>query len=158
MLAWLLLGVLLALLLFWLLGWWSRTDVKSAKSALFWIIIIVCFAIGVLLMATGRGLFAVAPIGYAAWRFFGHAMSAKNIYDRVSGGNKGQERSPHSKVEAMSRSEAFDVLGLEEGASEADINIAYKKMMARVHPDKGGNDWMAAKINEAKRVLLGDHP
>ena len=55
----------------------------------------------------------------------------------------------------MTRSEAYDVLGLEEGAREEEINAAYRKLMAQVHPDKGGSSWMAAKLNEARRILLG---
>jgi hypothetical protein len=107
-------------------------------------------------MATGRGQFAIAPIGYAAWRLFGNAMFAKKVYDQMNGKNSSGAANKRDKVEAMTRAEAFEVLGLQEGVSDADINAAYKKMMARVHPDKGGNDWMAAKINEAKRVLLDD--
>jgi len=107
-------------------------------------------------MATGRGLFAIAPIGYAAWRLFGNAMFAKKVYDQMNGKNSSGTVNKRDRVEAMTRAEAFEILGLQEGASDADINAAYKKMMARVHPDTGGNDWMAAKINEAKRVLLDD--
>ncbi|TNE63359.1 MAG: hypothetical protein EP335_09790 [Alphaproteobacteria bacterium] len=55
----------------------------------------------------------------------------------------------------MSRDEALEVLGLQPGASEDEINAAYRRLMAQVHPDKGGNDWMASKLNEARRTLLG---
>ena len=155
MLGWLIVGVLLALALLWLLGWWSRTDVKSAKSALFWAVIAVCGLLSLILMAAGRGGFAIVPVGYAAWQLFGKAMFAKGLYDKAKEfkSGAGSERK-QAKNSAMSHAEALEVLGLEEGASVEDINTAYKKMMARVHPDKGGNDWMAAKINEAKRVLL----
>lgn len=55
----------------------------------------------------------------------------------------------------MSRDEAYQVLGLKEGASEIDIRDAHRKLMAQLHPDKGGTDYLAAKINEARDVLLG---
>ncbi|SRR5579885_83485 len=55
----------------------------------------------------------------------------------------------------MSRAEALKVLGLSEGATADDIRAAHKKLMKQVHPDRGGSDYLASKINEAKDVLLG---
>jgi hypothetical protein len=56
---------------------------------------------------------------------------------------------------AMSREEAYRVLGLEHGASNEEIRAAHRKLMLQNHPDKGGTSYLAAKINEAKDVLLG---
>ncbi|MCY4192447.1 MAG: DnaJ domain-containing protein [Rhodospirillaceae bacterium] len=56
----------------------------------------------------------------------------------------------------MERSEALSVLGLEEGASAEEIRRAHREMMRRHHPDRGGSDWLAAKLNQAKEVLLGE--
>ncbi len=55
----------------------------------------------------------------------------------------------------MSREEAAAVLGLTVGASAAEIKAAHKRLMKDFHPDKGGSDYLAAKINAAKDVLLG---
>lgn len=57
---------------------------------------------------------------------------------------------------AMSREEALEILGLEEGASRERIQHAYRSLMKKLHPDTGGSDWFAAKLNEAKRVLIGE--
>ena len=54
----------------------------------------------------------------------------------------------------MDRNEAYDVLGLEPGASRDEINAAYKHLQRANHPDTGGSTYLAAKINQARDLLL----
>lgn len=56
---------------------------------------------------------------------------------------------------AMTTEEAYRILGLEPGASPTEIKNAHRRMMKNFHPDHGGSDYIAAKLNEAKTVLLG---
>ena len=58
---------------------------------------------------------------------------------------------------AMTKEEAYKVLGLEAGATTADIRKAHRRLMQRLHPDLGGTSFLAARINEAKDVLLSNH-
>ena len=55
---------------------------------------------------------------------------------------------------AMSRREALEVLGLAEGAGAADIIRAHRTLMKKFHPDHGGSTTLAARVNQAKDVLM----
>jgi hypothetical protein len=56
---------------------------------------------------------------------------------------------------SLTRAEALAVLGLEDGASEAEIRAAHRRLMQSAHPDRGGSDWLASRVNAARDLLLG---
>ena len=55
----------------------------------------------------------------------------------------------------MTRGDAYAILGLEEGASREQIIAAHGRLIQRLHPDRGGSTFLAAKINQARDLLLG---
>jgi hypothetical protein len=64
----------------------------------------------------------------------------------------GQGRAPGPG--AMSEQEAYEILGLQPGAGEQAIREAHRSLMKRIHPDTGGSAGLAARVNQAKDVLL----
>lgn len=70
--------------------------------------------------------------------------------------NEKPESPSRASSTAMTKGEALAVLGLKDGASSDDIRTAHRRLMKEFHPDRGGSDYLAAKINQAKDVLLQD--
>lgn len=85
------------------------------------------------------------------------AQLLSNYLDqRFPDGWENDETEQHAgqNSEEMTQKEALAVLGLEPDATPDEIVAAHRKLMQKIHPDRGGNDYLAAKINEAKDFLL----
>lgn len=145
----LLAGAAALLLLFWLARTFSRASVGSIKVFGAWLLGLGGAAAIVLLVLSGRGGFAffLLPVfGPLAMRWLRRKVPG------MAGAMPGAGRAPSSK---MTRAEAYQVLGLQPGASKSDIQVAYVRLMRAAHPDSGGSDWLAARINQARDVLTG---
>lgn len=68
------------------------------------------------------------------------------------------DESPPPPVGSMTRKDALRILGLGDDASEANIRAAHHRLIALVHPDRGGSGELAALVNRARDVLLGVDP
>ena len=117
---------------------------------------------GVLLALLTVALAVTGRVGYAfftgagAWfLLFGTTPPWLRTFGSTGPGpGQGRGSSGPPRSGAMSRAEALTVLGLEEGASDEEIRAAHRRLIQQTHPDKGGTNYLAAKINEAKDVLL----
>ena len=56
---------------------------------------------------------------------------------------------------SITKKEAYQILGLNEGATKKEILESYQNLMKKNHPDLGGSDWITKKLNEARDILLG---
>ncbi|HWX13706.1 MAG TPA: DnaJ domain-containing protein [Methylocella sp.] len=87
---------------------------------------------------------------YLDRRFAGWRSAAQNQNDS----RRGQAR---SRFGMMSEDEAYEVLGLHKGASEEEVVRSHRALMKKLHPDHGGSTNLAARVNEAKDVLMRRH-
>lgn len=83
-------------------------------------------------------------------RRFGDSWRA----DDPAGDHSGDSPEGASAGGPLTENEALDILGLEPGATPEEIVKAHRRMMQKVHPDHGGSNYLAARINEAKECLL----
>jgi hypothetical protein len=156
-------AVLMALYL--LLRYFRGLDAPGQKKFWFWFLFSILFAGIVMLTVTGR-LHVIAAVVAALLPFAKKLLPVlryipvlRRLYkerkaDKV--GNEGASANSSPKSSGLSRDEAYQVLGLAAGATKEDIVDAHRKLIQKLHPDRGGNDYLAARINEAKDLLLED--
>ena len=155
---WLVLGALTLFLFLGGLRAFERASVTTIKSLLAWIAALGGISLALLLILSGRGGIALGaltlfgPLIYQRWQAYrmGHSSQQRQQQSAGSG-----QPPPRRQAGGMTREEAYQVLGLQPGASEAEIRAAHHRLMRTAHPDSGGSDWLATRVNLARDVLLG---
>jgi hypothetical protein len=152
LLLWFLFGGVLLLALLWALRSFERASVKDIKSLAAWIAALGGLSLAVLLVLTGRGGLALTGLllfGPLLWQRWQAGRFGASPFESLGGGAARRANA------AMTREEAYEVLGLRPGATEVEIRAAHRRLMRGAHPDGGGSDWLASRVNQARDVLLG---
>lgn len=136
------------LALLWALGhlFLNTAPAVLARAVRWLVAILVAVAIAILVYAGRDGLaVALVPallVSLLRWRPFGPRRSPADENDARDGAR-------------MTRAEALRILDLGEDATADDVRDAHRRLMVKIHPDRGGSTFLAAKINQARDVLLG---
>jgi hypothetical protein len=145
---WLILGGLLLVFFMGGLRAFERANVATIKSFFAWLAALGGISLALLLLISGRGPLAISGLvmfGPLIWQHWRAAQS----------GSGPRQPPPKRSSSGMTVEEAWQVLGLQPGADADAIRAAHRRLMRGAHPDSGGSDWLAARINQARDILLG---
>jgi DnaJ family protein C protein 19 len=151
---WLVLGALTLFLFLGGLRAFERASVTTIKSLVAWIAALGGISLALLLILSGREgiLIGALPFfGPLIWQYWRAHRGADA--QQQPGGSSNQP--PPRRATGMTKEEAYQILGLRPGATEAEIRAAHHRLMRTAHPDSGGSDWLATRVNLARDVLLG---
>jgi DnaJ-class molecular chaperone len=107
------------------------------------------------LYALGGTIAAFTPRLISALRYLPLLNRVRQHYTQQQSRQSGQQSATRANPGQMTAAQAREILGVKADASKEDIIKAHKRMMQKVHPDRGGSDFLAAQINQAKDTLLG---
>ena len=158
--------ILIAIVGIGLILWHKITRAKGEerKKLVFWSIIGSVIGVLGILAVTGHlniitaaiaGLVALLP---RAMQLAKYLPFVNRLYQQGNQNNQQTNSSsspPPRGKQNMSTEEAMEVLGLKANYSKDDVIQAHRRMMQKVHPDRGGSDYLAAQINRAKDTLVG---
>ena len=145
-------GLALLLMIIGIGNIYDKKKLPFLKKVLKVGIVILIVLLVIFLIATGRISAIAAALGaLAIWA--ARLLQLGILYRNFKHG-AGPRQANNTASDNMSTKEAYDILGLKPGATEKEINQAYRDLMAKLHPDHGGNDYLATRLNQAKDILL----
>lgn len=138
----------------------TKASGEERKKLVLWSVIGSVLAVLALLAVTGHlniitaaiaGLIALLP---RAMQLLKYLPFISRLYEQNRPGQQQAQTPPPRGKQTMSKEEAMEILGLKPGYKDEDVIQAHRRMMQKVHPDRGGSDYLAAQINKAKDTLL----
>lgn len=165
--------LLIALGIFAWIAWqkFSASPPRQRRKLLLqWTLVVVAIA-AVLLAVTGRlhwvgaAIALVLPVLGRTLGWLGrhlpwlapliarHAQARQQRSQQQGGESAGQQSPPHGEA-SLTVEEARRILDVGKDASRDEILAAHRRLIQRMHPDRGGSDYLASRINAAKELLL----
>ncbi len=113
---------------------------------------LMAFALIMILLAlfhrmhwVGAALAVIAPFA---------RLLISSLVDRLQKGKISTTTNATPSNNELTEDEALQILGLQKPFTSDDVIEAHRKLMQKFHPDRGGNDYLASRINQAKELLL----
>lgn len=161
------LGIALTAGAFIVLKQWGALTPEKKKAATWKILLVAGGALLLFMVLTGRvhvltaAVAALLPLLRKLPALLRFAPLLRRVFGQAQGPTrerKNESDTAHQQARTssgnMSLKEACDVLGVAPDCDREAVIQAHRRLMQKLHPDRGGNDYLAAKINEAKAVLL----
>lgn len=137
--------------------WYRKQPPKMRPIALLKLCLIIIGLALLYLTITGKlhwigAFFAVLlPFLTKLFPWIVRGLGLLRLFKRNQGANKPNSNRPAGP---MTSAQAREILGVEPGATRQEIIEAHRRLIQKVHPDRGGNDWLASQLNAAKELLL----
>jgi hypothetical protein len=163
---WLLIGTAILAVLLLSLRAFERASVASITSLMKWLAVFGGLGLTGLLFLSGRGpqalggLILVGPWLFRTWQQHNASIGsaaragASGPGPGSAGGGTAGTPPPRRQGSTMTKAEAYEVLGLKPGANADEVQSAHRRLMRMAHPDTGGSDWLASRVNQARDALL----
>lgn len=144
-------------------GWlWIQTKPAHQRTgAIIKLTILLLVAVLVILTVTGRihwigALFGGLLLLVKKYSYFIFKLLPflNQIFRSKTNQSANHQEQANLNTHEMSRKEALDILGLKEGCTAEEVLSAHRRLMQKVHPDHGGNSYLASQLNEARALLM----
>ena len=139
-------GIVSFLIIYSLVRYLKNLEYRKYQSLLKIIFGTILLILSIFLLFRGFYYFSGPLLAISLW--LTRLKTLYNFYNLFFRNNK--------KNISMDKNEAFEILGLDLSATRDDIINAHRSLIEKNHPDKGGSDYLSAKINKARDILLSD--
>jgi len=151
------LGIALAAAVFVVLKQWGKLSPEKRTGAIWKLALVAGGALLLFMVLTGRVHVLTAAVAalLPLLRKLPALLKLVPLFQQAGAATGSRQESRQAASgSAMSEQEACDLLGVARGCSREEVIAAHRRLIQKLHPDRGGNDYLASKINEARQLLL----